>query len=94
MKMPKLVIAGYIFGILLILSGIGRYILQYNDIFKLLVVFALGGLVLLFSYLYSWMRAKDIEDKNQNDRLNALATWFVGAEKETIEDIARGKLEQ
>ena len=92
-RIPKLVIVGYSFGILTILCGIARYLVQYNDVFKFLVVLAVGGLVLLFSYLYSWMKRKDINDDKIEERLDAMATWFVGAEKETIADIARGKVE-
>ncbi len=93
MKTHNLSKVGYGIGLIAIILSIIRYHFTFNDWFKLLAAVGISSLVMLCSYLYSWMRNKDDRDNKQDERLDALATWFVGEEKETIADTARGNKE-
>lgn len=89
MKMSKLSLAGYLLSILTIFAGI----IKYPFGFKFLVVIAVGCGVAFLAYLYSFMRKTDRRYEELKDRLDAMASWWVGAEKTTIESIARGQTE-
>ncbi len=89
-KLHKLPLIGYIFGVSLIISGVIRYHFIFDDWFKFLFTLAIGGLVLSFSYLYQWMKGKDIEDKKQTARIDAIVSWWMNMEKEDVINRARG----
>ena len=90
MKMPKLVLAGYFLGLIVVVSSIIRYQFVFDDVFKLLVGLALGGLVLLFAYLYSWMRLTDKKLDKLEDRTDAIVAWWTKGEKDDVRNRARG----
>ena len=63
---------------------------MFDDWFKFLFTLAIAGLVLAFSYLLNWMREKDIEDKKQTARLDAIVDFFIKRQEDSILDKARG----
>lgn len=89
MRTTKLSIAGGILGALVIVLGIIRYLIIYDDIYKFLVCFAIGSLLLLFSYIYNFMRYTGELIDSVRNQADAIASKVFGLEDETIEEMAR-----
>lgn len=66
---------GIIFGAVIMTSSIIRWFFLMPDYSNLIFGVGIGGFIVLFSYLYSWMR--EVNDKfiKVNERVDALLNW-------------------
>jgi len=91
MKTPKLSIFGTLLGLFIIITGAIRYLFIYDNPFKFLTGFAVGGLLVLCSYGYHWMRKTDHDIKRNEKRTDAIVAWWTKDEAEEVRKIARGE---
>lgn len=89
-------------GLLLALSAWIRYFIIFYDPSQAFDFIILGGLIFVFGYLYNWIRQEEKRDAKMylelkddinkiNSRLDSLASFFMGEEKETIKAQAKGE---
>ena len=91
MRIPKLALAGYLVGVFLIIAAFIRYTFVFDDPYKLAVFGGIGFIVLALSYLYAWMKNKDIDDKKRDSRIDAIVAWWMKSEKADVIARAIGK---
>lgn len=89
MKTTKLSIVGGILGVFIILLGTIRYLFVYDDTAKFIMCLSAGLLLLLFSYIYNFMRQVDELIVSIRSQADAIASKVFGLEDETIEELAR-----
>ena len=90
MTTPKLTLAGYILGSLIIILSIQRWWFVYYTLSKVFFGGGIGGLIIVMSYIYSWMRGTDewkVRIQRQCDALGALET---GNAFEAVKEEAMG----
>ena len=75
-KMHHLTKVGYLVGFSWLIMATWRWWFLYHDVSTLILADGIGIGILIFSYIYNWMRNKDEEftlhRANMNDRLDNL----------------------
>ena len=75
MKTPKLSLVGYAAGILAIVLSIQRYYITFHNNSQLVLFSGIGVLVIIFSYLYSWMRTIDEKLEELDNSILTILEW-------------------
>lgn len=90
MKVHNISILGFFIGVVVIASSIARWFFFYHDPSSAYFGVAIGLIVIIFSYIYSWMREVDQSIYDLGKRTDAVVDWFMDRQKESILNQAKG----
>ena len=91
MTLHRLSVLGYFIGIVVLASAIIRYFFIFYDPSQAIEIGALGLFIIVFSYIYNYMRNNDEDIKRIERRLDAVVNWEFRQPKEVIEEQMKGK---
>jgi len=80
MKIHKLPIIGGLTGLVIIVCSIIRWFIIWYDPSQMIFGVSIGVTILIFSYIYNWMRIQDDNYNNINKRLDAFTEWWTRQE--------------
>lgn len=90
MKFHVISIGGAIIGLGLVVSSWIRWLIQWHDLSQALFGIAIGIIVVAISWIYNWMRNKEIQLDAQQRQLDAIGALITGNKKEALEEEAAG----
>jgi hypothetical protein len=80
MKPEKLSIIGASIGIFTIFVYTWKYLIYYEFLSMWLVGCGIGVILIVFSYIYSWMKDMDRKIKEFNGKFEGMTKWFIKEE--------------
>ena len=80
MKIHKLAILGSLTGLAVIVCSIIQWFFLWKDYSQMSLGVSIGLIICGFSYIYNWMREKDIAIDKQNETFEAFRKWWAKEE--------------
>lgn len=92
-RTPKITLLLYFIGIGIIVSSAIRWYIVYPDYSNLILAEGLGISVLIFGYIYSWMKETERALTKIIRRTDGIVNWWMKREHEATVQQARGEEE-
>ena len=80
-KFHILPIAITLAGLTFMFASFWKYWVSYPDVDRLIASYTtIGGIICILGYFYNWMKNKDLEDEDRNNRIDGILKIYGGEE--------------